>query len=505
MLSKSRALLLLLLFPLILGSSIANDLKVRDGFYRLSYDTLTLPDNETLGLFGTGYFLNFDDSYMGLGIYSAVDGQRGGFFTGGVELGHKFELGGGFALDGGLFVGGGGGGAAPQGGGLMLRPHLSVVKNIDGVDLGLGISRVKFPNGGIDSNQLNLQLDIPFGFVYKSSNSGKSDNNDVLSLSSTNGARIGWKDHYMAATYQRYVIDEGVEDTSGVLVANDMDLVGFEYGTKLGRGYYGYIETAGAGSSGTDGFAELLGGVGYTKALGRNFGFNIKGAFGAAGGGNVNTGGGLIHKQSIGLYARPFDKVALSAEVGRVGAFDGGFKATTSKISLQFPFKLLSAGGYVRRSSNYDYTTDGLWSIRGVNQTYLGSNTLRKNGSSDSVELLGIKIDRYLDDNTYLTGQALAAYKGKAGGYAVGLIGIGQEFEVSNKLSLSAEISAGVAGGGGINTGGGAIVQPMLGLNYKFNQDISLHASIGRLEAIKDGGNTNVIEVGIRYRFKTIE
>jgi hypothetical protein len=146
-----------------------------------------------------------------------------------------------------------------------------------------------------------------------------------------------------------------------------------------------------------------------------------------------------------------------------------------------------------------------LWGVRAFNQTYLGSDTLRKNNSNDSVQLLGIKLDRYLDDDTYLTGQALAAYKGKAGGYAVGLIGIGQEFELSNKLSLSAEISAGVAGGGGINTGGGAIVQPMLGLNYKFNQDISLHASIGRLEAIKDGGNTNVIEVGIRYRFKTIE
>ena len=503
MFSKSSVLLFLL--PLILGSSVASDLKIRDGFYRLSYDSLTLPNDEVLGLVGANYLLNFDDSYLGLGVYSAVDGQRGGFFTGGVELGHQFKLGNGFVLDGGLFVGGGGGGSAPQGGGLMLRPHLSVVKKIQDISLGLGISKVKFPNGDIDSNQASLHLDIPFGFVYKSSESGVSDNNDILSLSSNNDAKVGWKDHYMAVTYQQYMIDKGVKGTDGTLMLNNMDLVGFEYGTKLARNYYNYLETAGAGSNGTDGFAELLGGIGYSQALSRNFGFNIKAALGAAGGGGVDTGGGLIHKQSIGLYVRPFNKASLTAEVGRVGAFNGDFEATTTKLSLQYPFKLLSSGGYVRKASNYDYTTDGLWGVRAVNQTYLGSDTLRKNNSNDSVQLLGIKLDRYLDDDTYLTGQALAAYQGEAGGYAVGLVGIGQEFDISNKLSLSTEISAGVAGGGGINTGGGAIIQPMLGLSYKFSSDFSLQASIGKLKSFSNGGDTNVIEFGLQYQFKSIE
>lgn len=482
----------------------ADELKIRDGFYRLSYDSLTLPNDEALGLVGTNYLLNFDDSYLGLGVYSAVDGQRGGFFTGGVELGHQFNLGSGFALDGGLFVGGGGGGSAPQGGGLMLRPHLGVVKKLQDISLGLGVSKVKFPNGNINSIQASLNLDIPFGFVYKSPGSSVSDNNDILSLSSNRGTKVGWKDHYMAVTYQQYMIDKGVKNTSGTLMTNNMDLVGFEYGTKMSRNYYNYLETAGAGSSGTDGFAELLGGVGYSQTLSRNFGFNIKAALGAAGGGGVDTGGGLIHKQSIGLYARPFNQASLTAEVGRVGAFDGEFEATAAKLSLQYPFKLLSSGGYVRKASNYDYTTDGLWGVRAVNQTYLGSNTLRKNGANDSVQLLGIKLDRYLDNDTYLTGQALAAYQGEAGGYAVGLVGIGQEFDISDKLSLTAEISAGVAGGGGINTGGGSIIQPMLGFNYRLDPDFSLQASVGKLKSF-DGGDTNVAEIGIQYKFKSIE
>lgn len=503
--SKSKTILFIL--PFFLGTSAANDLKVGEGFYRASYDYLTLPNDEKIGLLGTNYLLNFDDSYLGLGLYSAVDGQRGGFFTGGVELGHQFGLGDGFSLDGGLFVGGGGGSSVPQGGGLMLRPHLGLIKNFGHVDLGFGVSKVKFPsgNGEIDSDQLNLQMDIPFGFVYKSSDSDKSDSSNVLTLNSTNNSDIGWKDHYIAPTLQHYMVDHGVKNTAGQLMPNDMDLVGFEYGTKLGRDYYSYLEIAGAGSSGTDGFAEVLGGVGYSSALSRNFGFNIKGALGAAGGGGVDTGGGLIHKQSIGLYARPFDKLSFLAEVGRVGAFEGSFKATSSKLSLQYPFKLLSTGGYTRKVSNYDYISDSLWGVSLVNQTYLNSDTLRKHGSNDSVQLFGIKLDRYLDDDTYLTGQALAAYKGEVGGYAVGLVGVGQKLEITDKLSLLAEIGVGVADGGVINPGGGIIVQPMIGLNYKLNSDTSLQASIGKVKTVKNGGDANVVELGFSYKFKTIE
>ncbi len=503
MLNKARAFLFLLLC--IFGNSNANELNIRDGFYRLSYDSITLPGNEVLGLVGTNYLLNFDNSYLGLGVYSAADGQRGGFFIGGLEFGRQFKLDDDLYLDGGLFIGGGGGGSAPQGGGLVVRPHFSVVKDIGKATLGLGASKVRFPNGEIDSNQMSLHLDIPFGFVYKSADSDRSDNDDVFSLALNSGARVGWQDNYIASTYQHYSVDSGVNNKNVAMATDDMDLIGFEYGVKLDKGYYAYLETAGAAGGTSDGYAELLGGIGYGKTLSPNYGVNIKAAFGSSGGGNVDTGGGLIHKQSIGFYARPFDKVSLAAEVGRIGTFDGSFKATTTKLSLQYPFKLLSSGSLARKDSNYDYTSDALWNIGAVNQSYLGSDTLRKSGSDESMQLLGIKLNRYLDSDTYLIGQALASYQGNAGGYAVGLVGIGKEFDVTERLSLSAEMSAGVAGGGGIATGGGAIVQPMLGLTYKLDSDVGLQASVGRLKAINNGGSTSIVELGIRYQFKTVE
>jgi hypothetical protein len=500
----SKLAKLLILASLFTGSVAANDLKIRKGFSRLSYDNLSLPNSEKMGLLGSSYLLNFDDSYAGLGVYSAVDGQRGGFFTGGVELGHQIKLGSGFSLDGGIFIGGGGGGSAPQGGGLMLRPHIALTKKVVGVNLGLGISKVNFPNGDIDSNQLGLQLDMPFGFVYKDFDGQKIGNNDVLALSANTDLRVGWQDHYMAPTYQHYALDSDVKNTSGLVMANNMDLVGFEYGTKIDDSYY-YLETAGAGSKGTDGFAELLGGLGYSKTFGRNFGFNVKTALGAAGGGGVDTGGGLIHKESVGVHIFGLGDMTLSAEMGRVGAFNGGFKADTFKLGLQYPFKLLSAGRNVRKSSNYDYTGSGLWSVRTAHQTYVGSDTLRKNSDKTSVQLLGVKLDRYLDNDTYLTGQALAAYKGEAGGYAVGLIGIGQEVSVTKKLGLFAEFGIGVAGGGGIDTGDGIIVQPSIGFNYKLGSGLSLQSSAGKMQSVNNGGDTGVIEFGLQYQFGTVE
>ena len=73
-------------------SLIASDLFIQKGHYSITYDSMHLPSNEQLGLLGTNYLYDFGNAYMGLGIYSAVSGHRGGFFTGGVEAGYTYPL-----------------------------------------------------------------------------------------------------------------------------------------------------------------------------------------------------------------------------------------------------------------------------------------------------------------------------------------------------------------------------------------------------------------------------
>ena len=193
---KKRILLLSLM--LFLPGHLAAGILLVDNRVRAGYEELTLPGNEKLGLLGLGYLFDsqLDEHasfYYGLGVYSAVSGQRGGFFTGGGEFGLRYRTGR-LVLDGGLFVGGGGGGAAPQGGGLMLRPHAGALYDFGRFSLGLEYSLVSFPNGNIDSDQFALVTEFSFQSVF-------ADDDEFGDLS---GLDLQMAPVYLAPTLQHY-------------------------------------------------------------------------------------------------------------------------------------------------------------------------------------------------------------------------------------------------------------------------------------------------------------
>jgi len=74
-----------------------------------------------MGLTGIHYNLLLNKfMYVGLGFYGSVNGQRGGLFTLGVNLGVKKNLTEKLFIDTGFHFGGGGGASAPDGGGVFL-------------------------------------------------------------------------------------------------------------------------------------------------------------------------------------------------------------------------------------------------------------------------------------------------------------------------------------------------------------------------------------------------
>lgn len=126
--------------------------------FTLGIENLRLPGGENLGLAGgTLLFGIGGDWSLGPAVYGAATGQRGGFLVGGIALQRRFVLGQGFSVAADLFAGGGGGGAAPVGSGLMLRPAVTLYKDLTpSTQLGLSWSYVSFPSGQIDSAQLGL-------------------------------------------------------------------------------------------------------------------------------------------------------------------------------------------------------------------------------------------------------------------------------------------------------------------------------------------------------------
>ena len=93
------------------------------GFLQLDYQSIKMPDGErNMGFSGIHYNLDIGKLfYGGFGFYGSVSGERGGFFTLGVNAGLKLKLVNNLLFDTGVHLGGGGGASAPRQGRTVRR------------------------------------------------------------------------------------------------------------------------------------------------------------------------------------------------------------------------------------------------------------------------------------------------------------------------------------------------------------------------------------------------
>jgi len=344
--------------------------------FRVTYEVLTLPGDESMGFAGFNYLLNiYPWLYSGLGVYSAEYGERGGFFTGGLDTGVMFNVFSGVNLCVGLFAGGGGGGAAPQGGGLMLRPYAGVLYDFEFIKLGGGVSRDIFPNGDIDSTQGYFQVDIPFT-VLLAAHGGSEEAVPADEKINSGGVAI----HRISAIYQTYFPADGVKTTEGNAGDKNFGLAGIAWSRELSNNIFMHMQAAGAMKGDADGYAELFFGGGARYYLSENIGCELKASAGGA---------GFI-------------------------------------ISIGGEFDILSEGPGLSPVSAGDFFRPGRWRVRLRNRSYLPSENMRKKSDSEeAVHLVAFSLDRFFSDHIYISGQAVGAYSGGAGGYAEGLFGAG--------------------------------------------------------------------------------
>lgn len=489
----------------LISSLLASELKLRKGHYKFTYDAVELPNNEIMGLLGTKYLIDINSFYYGASLYSGVYGQRGGFFTVGLEFGHKYYFSNNIYSDLAMYVGGGGGGSAPQGGGLMLRPQATLNYNLKDYSLGLGYSEVRFPNGKINSDQVTFQFAFPYESIYKSQNNNRITYTDIKALEDKTGKKVAWNDTILSVVAQRHFVPRHLKTTEGKKVTEDMNLLGVNYDVELSSNYSYFIDILGTVGGEADGYAEFTNGFAYRYPIFSNTDLIARVALGAAGGGRVQTGGGFIHRENIGISTNISSKLGFNLEAGYIDAFDGSFYSPSIRASLKYDISFLSLFENKSLELKDEAFEEGKWKIRMTNQIYLKDKSLRYTDNDKPVHLLGIKIDRFLSDNVYLTGQSLWAYKGESGGYASGLLGIGYDYEVNDDLNLFIEPMLGSAGGGSIATTGGGVLQPMVGFEYNIYKDIDLQFSYGKLIATRGALNTDVVDFGISYKFNTIE
>ena len=472
----------------------------RNRTLRFSFEEIDMPDTgEIMGLYSIGAYDRLNSwLYGGITLYGAATGRRGGFFTGGYTLGVEHQLTDNWIIDAGAYVGAGGGGSAAQGGGLMLRPHIGLKYNLSWSALGLNYSYVDFPNGDISSDAIARSLDIPFTSPTLSWENDGLIETDYFGDDLSNVTRHR---SHLAARVRYYYPSSDSKKTSGGSLDDSIGLVGVDYSYFLDENWFATFETAGAVVGGVGGYAELLGGIGYRLPLTKEDRLALLPSLtiGGAGGGAVETGGGFVARANLGLEYRISPDLNMIIDGGYFTATDGDFDAPYVGFNLAYVMQTFAQDQKGTPLTEKDFIQTNKWRFRPAHQWYFDAQ--RKNSSSQDMQLLGGKIDWFVGDWWYLTGQGLSAYDGGAGGYSEGHWGVGVLGPSWKNWQIYAEMLIGAGGGGGVDSGSALLYKPSIGLEYKINNDFSLQTGIGKVISKEGNLDANTLDVSLVWRF----
>jgi hypothetical protein len=280
-----------------------------------------------------------------------------------------------------------------------------------------------------------------------------------------------------------------------------VDLVGLHSTLALGDHLFTSLDLAGAHGGGADGYMEGLVGLGWRWRLDAADRFRLHARLvgGPAGGGRLEVGGGMALKAALGVEARLGASTVLSLEGGRFVAPGGTYRATFGQLGLGRRFGVAMDGG--RPSQATDLFGNQPWRMElGLAQLMDPMRTSTSRGGP--VRMASLRLALPLSPHLYLAGEAAFGTSGRAGGYAEGLVGAGLESSPLPALGTTAfaEFTLGAGGGGGVETRGGAMIQPALGLNQPISEGLDLTLRLGRARALHGGLDATMVALGLRWR-----
>lgn len=463
---------------------------------KVSFENVGMPfPGETLGLAGIQVLHDFrNGAYLGIGSYGAVTGKRGGFITAGVSGGYRVPLGDRVTLDAGLHLGGGGAGRAAVGGGLMLRAHAGFDVRAAGLLWGAELAHVRFPNGRIDNTEVALSVTLPFRTWLDGGE--RREHSSLL-------PDMGLGEGAVLLHTQRYLPRDGTRLLTGGTTRNPVELIGLTATADLSSWNFFSLELAAAGRGNADGYMEIMLGLGARMDLtpGGEIRGYVRASAGPVGGGNLDVGGGMAYRAGIGLQAQA-GELLFGTEVGRLATPSATFDATTYQVSVGRRFRYVRPGG--RPLTEDDSVITSPWRLR-TGVLHLQAPQRRRGQAPDAVNLVGIQLDSFFTEHVYATGSGLFGTNGHAGGFAMGVVGLGLRTGAFHGLRGFLELQYGAAGGGGVDTGGGAVALPVAGLELDLGQAFCLTLQAGRAVTRKGALDTDALGLSFGYRFGLLE
>ena len=270
----------------------------------------------------------------------------------------------------------------------------------------------------------------------------------------------------------------------------DMGLLGLHYdifpfreckGCYLGIGGY-------SGASGEEGgffTAGLTGGL--HRKLTSDFYYDIGLHIGGGGGSDATyPGGGMILRSHAGIHYKR--NIGFSFGVANM-TFPNSTKNDKSDTHLYAGISLpdsiwidslqLGSSPFAGKTVGFRVSPAFLF-YKPVQKPITKAGTYTAGNANDDIPLMGIQL-AWQSDRLFFPLELYGAAGGGVDGYASLFGGVGYQYKISNGfMSIETKALFGVGGDGRIDTGGGALFQPMIGFRMGLFPQISIAASIGK-------------------------
>ena len=484
------------LIAVALPTAEAQDLELRSkrARWRTVVEWLDPDGTDDLGVGGLHYdlldpFQAVPGMYVGMGGFSALVGDRGGFLVAGGTVGWRASLDPAWTLDLGQFIGGGGEGPLQGDGGLYLRPHIALERRFGPTSLRLEVSHVHMPDGDIDSTQFAL------GFQGLDELITADYSFEDLGMLPANAFAAGRMP--LGATVQFVDPSSRSRRTGGAALRSRMALASVAVERGLGQHWYVPMELSGAFGGDVSGYAQFLAGIGYREPLFENsVDWRTQVSVGAGGGGGVDTGGGLLASARTGFEAHVGRDWRMHLMGGYLTAVDGHFDGLTVSVGASWsPVPVELRSGFDRsRLAEEGVWADDLrldpWTVQAIQKNYsLRTSSTLRNGDAlldRTMSLMGIGTEKNIARDLDLSLRAFTAYEGEVGGYQEGQLGLRYTIPIEQPIDVGdfyVQYHAGAAGGGGLDVGSGFIHDLSAGWRWRPTGSVRIGLEAGHVES----------------------
>ncbi len=267
-----------------------------------------------------------------------------------------------------------------------------------------------------------------------------------------------------------------------------------------------YLGMGGYGAAGGRRGGLFTGGItlGWQHDLPRNYRIDAGAYFGAGGGGSAPQGSGEMLRQFLALeYA--YGRLGIRVEASNIDFPSGDIGDTQVGLGLSWAMSPWVARTDHEPARDYSAAPTG-----SMQRLRVGLSTASHNPASDALQtngslldsdigMIGARLDAFFDDHWFLTFDAHGALNGQSDGYAELFGGLGYALRLMEGLDLETTLEVGSGGGGGVDTGGGFLVKPTVGLRAALNKTTSIGVGGGRIYSVNGDFNATTFQADLMF------